>query len=189
MPTHDPDHVIATTRAWIERAVIGLNLCPFAKPVFVNDLVRYAVSTAGTEDELLRDLRFELEHLAATPPGDVETTLLIHPRAFADFFEFNDFLSAADALVEALGYTGVLQIASFHPRYQFAGCAADDVTNATNRSPYPTLHLLREDSIERALTNFPSPDAIYRNNLVTLTKLGVDGWNRLRAQFTNDAAG
>jgi len=184
---HDPDHVSATTRAWIENVVIALNLCPFAKPVFANDLVRYAVSTATNEDELLRDLRYELEHLAATAPDEIETTLLIHPRTFTDFFEFNDFLDVADALVEVLGYTGVLQIASFHPLYQFAGCPATDVTNATNRSPYPTLHLLREASIERALTNFPSPDSIYHNNLLTLTKLGTDGWNRLRAQYMNDA--
>jgi hypothetical protein len=182
-PTH-ADSIIATTRAWLEHAVIGLDLCPFAKPVFVNNLIHFAVSTAHDEDVLLRDLRLELEHLADTPLADVETTLLIHPHVFADFFQFNDFLDVADALIEGLGYTGVLQIASFHPRYQFAGSAATDVTNATNRSPYPMLHVLREASIERALANHPSPDTIYRNNLLTLTKLGIDGWNRLQAQYT-----
>jgi hypothetical protein len=187
MPTHDSAQIIATTRAWIERAVIGLNLCPFAKPVFVNDLIRYAVSAARDEDALLDDLRDELQRLATTPPNDIETTLLIHPLVFADFFEFNDFLDAADALVAALGYDGVLQIASFHPRYQFAGAAASDVTNATNRSPYPMLHVLREASVERALANFPSPASIYENNLRTLTQLGDDGWERLQAQYLNDA--
>ena len=183
MPT-DTDSIIATTRAWLEHAVIGLNLCPFAKPVFAKDLIRFSVSTARDEQTLQRDLRIELDHLVQTPPSDIETTLLIHPQVLADFFDFNDFLGVADALVAELGYTGVLQIASFHPHYQFAGTAATDVTNATNRSPYPMLHLLREASIERALANFPSPERIYRDNEKTLAELGIDGWNRLQAQYT-----
>lgn len=175
-----PEHVIATTRAWVEHAVIGLNLCPFAKTVFVNDTIHYAVSAAADADTLSQDLRLELERLANTPSETVETTLLIHPHVLADFLEFNDFLDAAEALVTALGYSGVLQIASFHPRYQFAGTTPSDVTNATNRSPYPTLHLLRETSIERALAHFPSAESIYQNNIRTLTELGSDGWNQLQ---------
>ena len=185
MPNHAPDHVVATTRAWLEHAVIGLNLCPFAKPVFAKNLIRFVVSTADDEDGLLRDLHVELERLVATPPADIETTLLIHPHVLTDFFEFNDFLDAADALLETLDFTGVVQIASFHPHYQFAGTAPTDVTNATNRSPYPLLHILREDSIERALASVAAPDAIYRNNLLTLEKLGSDGWNRLTAQYSD----
>jgi uncharacterized protein len=183
MPNHTHDHVIATTRGWLVHAVIGLNLCPFAKPVLAKNLIRFVVSGAVREDELLRDLQVELERLVATPPAEIETTLLIHPHVLADFFDFNDFLDAAEALVETLGYTGVLQIASFHPDYQFAGTAPTDVTNATNRSPYPLLHILREDSIEHALASVAAPDAIYRSNLLTLENLGSDGWSRLTAQY------
>jgi len=182
------DTVVAETRAWVDRAVIGLNLCPFARAVQVKHQIRYAVSGATDPDALLAALREELHLLAGAAPAQVETTLLIHPCVLASFLDFNDFLGVADAALEELGYAGVLQLASFHPRYRFAGTAADDVTNATNRSPYPTLHLLREASIDRAVAAFPEASTIYERNLRTLQALGPAGWAALQAQCRSDAA-
>jgi hypothetical protein len=139
-----PDEAVAATRAWIERAVIGLNLCPFAKAVYVKDQIRYAVSPATNAGALLDDLKRELRILAEMAPATVETTVLIHPQVLTEFLDYNDFLAVGDAAIEELGLTGVLQIASFHPAYQFAGTATDDRANYTNRSPYPMLQLLRE---------------------------------------------
>ena len=181
--------VIAETRAWVDRAVIGLNLCPFAKAVQLKNQIRYVVTDATGTDALLEALRKELRLLADADPAQVETTLLIHPGVLADFLDFNDFLDVADAALEALGYAGVLQVASFHPQYQFAGTAADDVTNATNRSPYPTLHLLREESIDRAVAAFPETEAIYERNIVALQALGAEGWAALQTQCKRDAEG
>jgi len=186
--TFAAEAVIAETRAWVDRAVIGLNLCPFAKAVQIKNQIRYAVSDAVDAEALLDTLREELRSLAGADPAQVETTLLIHPRVLTDFADFNDFLGAADAALEALGYAGVLQVASFHPQYRFAGTAADDVTNATNRSPYPTLHLLREESIDRAVAAFPEAKTIYERNIRTLQALGPQGWSALEAQCRTDAA-
>lgn len=179
-PLPDDPHVVAT-RLWLERAVIGLNLCPFAKAVHVKGQIRYVVSLADTPEALLADLRAELQRLAAADPQDVDTTLLIHPRVLGDFLDFNDFLHDADEAVHALGLEGVLQVASFHPQYQFAGTDADDIGNYTNRSPYPTLHLLREDSIDRAVAAFPAAESIYEANIATLERLGPQGWARWMA--------
>jgi len=179
--------VVAETRAWIDRAVIGLNLCPFAKAVRIRNQIRYVVCDAVDAGALLDTLREELRFLAGADPALVETTLLIHPQALTDFRDFNDFLGVADAALEALGYAGVLQVASFHPHYQFAGTTADDVTNATNRSPYPTLHLLREASIDRAVAAFPEAKTIYERNIRTLQALGPQGWAALREQGRRDA--
>jgi len=176
------DTAIARTRAWVEKAVIGLNLCPFAAPVHLSGRIRFAVSAARTEDELVADLAREISALMAADPQRIETTLLIHPHVLGDFLDYNDFLDIADATVEALGYEGELQVASFHPDYRFAGTTADEVENCTNRSPYPTLHLLREESIERAVAAVPDTDAIFEKNIETLRRLGPDGWRRLWAQ-------
>ncbi len=170
---------IAATRHWLEQAVIGLNLCPFAKAVHVREQIRWVESAARDPDRLLEDLVAELRLLAAADPTEVDTTLLIHPQVLNDFLDYNDFLDEADAAVEALGLAGVLQVASFHPDYRFEGTAADDVGNLTNRSPLPMLHLLREDSIDRAVAAFPDAAAIYERNVDTLRRLGVDGWRRL----------
>ena len=180
------ERVIARTRDWVERAVIGLNLCPFAKAVHVGGQIRYAVSAASDADALLADLERELRLLAAAPPQQVETTLLVHPHVLADFLDYNDFLDIADGAVEALGYAGVFQVASFHPQYQFEGTAADDVTNFSNRSPYPTLHLLREDSVERAVRAFPEADSIYLRNVETLRRIGLAGWREIVANGAPD---
>jgi hypothetical protein len=167
------------TRRWLERAVIGLNLCPFAKAVHVKGQVRFALSDATTPDALLAQLGEELVLLRDTDPDEIDTTLLVHPGVLRDFLDYNDFLDRADALVAAMGLEGVIQLASFHPDYRFAGTAADDPGNLTNRSPHPMLHLLREDSVSRAVAAFPDPDAIVSRNLATLQRLGRAGWARL----------
>jgi hypothetical protein len=179
---------IAETRAWVRRAVIGLNLCPFARAVDAKDQIRYVFSDATDAETLLATLVVELQRLADTDPALVDTTMVIHPRVFSDFEDFNDFLELADAAVEDLELDGVLQVASFHPRFQFADTEPDDITNATNRSPYPTLHLLREDSVDRAVAAFPEAEAIFERNMATLERLGSPGWDALRRQWEADAA-
>jgi len=174
-----PDTAVADTRRWLERAVIGLNLCPFAKSPHAKGQVHYAVYGGAEPDELPALLRAELQALAAADPAQRETTLLMAPHLFADFLDFNDFLGAADAMLVDLDLDGTLQIAPFHPRFQFAGTAEDDITNATNRAPYPTLHLLREASIDRAVAAFPEASAIYEANMAALEKLGAAGWAAL----------
>ena len=178
---------LVETRAWVERAVIGLQLCPFAKAPQVKGQVRYALSAARDPETLLVDLVAELEHLVAEPSDRIETTLLVHPRVLADFDDYNAFLSRADAALVALDLEGVIQLASFHPDYRFAGSAHDDIANATNRSPHPTLHLLREASIERALASFADPESIYSSNIATMERLGADGWSALRRACRDDA--
>lgn len=180
-PTNTPnaETVVAATREWLEKAVIGLNLCPFARAPHVQGRVRYAVSEAETPEELLADLLAELQALATADPGEVETTLLIHPRVLRDFLDYNDFLGVAEAAVADLGLEGTIQVASFHPRYQFAGTGPDDVENYTNRSPFPILHLLREESVERAVESFPDASRIYEKNVETMRRLGLEGWRRL----------
>ena len=174
-----PAVVERDTRAWVERAVIGLNLCPFARAVQVKGRLHYAVSEAVDAPSLLTDLAREIEALLASDPAVRETTLLVAPHCLADFLAFNDFLGRADRLLRKRRCEGVLQIASFHPDYQFAGTAADDITNATNRSPYPTLHLLREDSIDVAVQAFQEAALIFERNQRTLEQLGAAGWAAL----------
>jgi len=173
------DAVVLATRAWLERAVIGLGLCPFARAAHVKDKIRYFVSAAEDADSLLADLRGELCALAEVDADVVETTLVIAPRVMTDFLDFNDFLGRGEALLKKLKLRGVLQIASFHPRYQFRDNLPEDVANCTNRSPYPTLHLLREDSISRAVAAFPdAAQEIVQRNIATLRALGAAGWQR-----------
>lgn len=172
----------ANVRGWLERAVIGLNLCPFAKSVYVKQQVRIIISDAGTPSALLEQLGEELLYLRDTPADQTDTTLLVHPQVLIDFMDYNDFLDDAEGLLTALSLDGELQIASFHPAYQFAGTGPDDVENLTNRSPYPMLHLLREASIERALQAYAQPDAIIQRNIATVTALGADGYRRLLAK-------
>ncbi len=167
------------TRHWLEKAVIGLNLCPFAKAVHLKQQIRWVESTATDSASLLQDLERELTRLAAADPSTHDTTLLIHPHVLAAFLDYNDFLDEADGAIRRLGLDGVIQVASFHPQYQFAGTAPDDVGNLTNRSPHPMLHLLREDSIARAVDAFPDASSIYERNVETLRRIGIDGWNAL----------
>ena len=171
--------VVADTRRWLERAVIGLNLCPFAKAVVAKGQVRIVACDATTPEALLEALGEELVRLRDAPAAELDTTLVVHPHVLQDFLDYNDFLDSADALVAEMDLEGMLQVASFHPDYQFAGTVPDDIGNATNRSPWPTLHLLREDSVARAVAAFPDPDAIVERNIATLHALGADGWARL----------
>ena len=171
--------VIEDTRRWLERAVIGLNLCPFAKGVHAKGQIHYAVSHVQTPQELLQDLIAELTDLLAHDAGTRDTTLLIAAACLADFHDFNDFLAQAEQALQALELDGILQIASFHPDFQFAGTAVDDITNCTNRTPYPTLHLLREESIDRAVHAFPEAATIFEQNMQTLERLGTAGWAAL----------
>ena len=177
----DTETLIAATRRWLERAVIGLNLCPFAKAPHVKGQIHYAVCPGEDRRHLLDGVRAELLALAEADPAARETTLLIVSSGFADFLDFNDFLDPAEALLDELGLEGVLQIASFHPRFCFAGADEDDIGNATNRSPYPTLHLIREESIDRAVQAFPEAEAIFDANIQTMEKLGAEGWAALQA--------
>jgi hypothetical protein len=187
------DVAIALTVQWLERAVIGLNLCPFAKGVHTKGQIRYVVSHAATEQELLELLRVELVELHRTPAHIRDTTLLLVQDLMDDFLLFNDFLDRADKMLRRTDLEGVFQIASFHPRYQFTGTDEDDISNFTNRAPYPTLHLLREESIDRAVAVFPQAEQIYEKNLQTLATLGARGWNALglpiQAHVTNEEPG
>ena len=176
-PTHG--EVIAATKRWLERAVIGLNLCPFAKTVHAKHQVRYAVSSAQASDAVLDDLERELRTLVAAKPEKVDTTLLILPYALAKFDDFTDFLDLVEIVLKVQGLTGVIQVASFHPQYQFAGTQPDDIENYTNRSPYPMMHLLREASVMRAVLAFPEAGKIFDKNITTLRDLGHAGWDDL----------
>lgn len=177
---------IEQTCQWLEQAVIGLNLCPFAKAVHTKGQIRWVESSARNAHALMAELVHELQLLAAADPDAIDTTLLVHPQVLGDFRDYNDFLDLADAALEELGLDGVLQIASFHPQYQFAGTAPDDVENLSNRSPHPTLHLLREESVERAVAAFPQAETIYEKNIETLRALGVEGWAKLTPQVSAD---
>jgi hypothetical protein len=180
--------VVAATRTWLERAVIGLQLCPFARGVYMNEQVRYTVSDAQNTNALRAALERELHALVQADASVIDTTLLIHPLVLTNFLEYNDFLDIAEATVEALGLEGVVQIASFHPAYQFAGTSSSDVTNCTNRSPYPMLHLLREASVSRAVAAFPDAPNIYQRNIDTMRRLGVGGWAALGLEAPGRAA-
>ena len=188
----NPDHCdyasvyVVETVAWLERVVIGLNLCPFAKAVHVKNQIRYVVSTAMAQDALCNTLVTELQFLAAADSAEIDTTLLIHPHLLTQFSDYNDFLVVADRARDSLDLTGVIQITSFHPQYQFANTAADDISNCTNRSPYPMLHLLRETSIDKAVAAFPDASTIFERNIETMNRLGASGWNNLTCKTPAD---
>ena len=171
--TLTPETVIARTRCWIERTVIAFNLCPFARKPYSGEQVRYVVSDATDPEQLLADLQQELEHLRATDPKVLETTVLIHPWVLQDFLDYNDFLDVVDALL-AQGYEDEFQVASLHPDYQFAGTEADDAENYTNRSPYPVLHLLRVEGVAKVISGYPRPEAIPERNIAQMENLGTE---------------
>ena len=173
------EQVLIQTKHWLEKAVIGLNLCPFAKAVYVKNQVRLVVSKARHADDLLEELDRELDLLVATPAAQIDTTLLIHPTLFEDFLDFNDFLEVAEGVVDEHALEGVVQLASFHPKFQFDATGPDDIGNYTNRAPFAMLHLLREESVERAVEAFPEAESIFEQNIATLEKLGHGGWKAL----------
>ena len=169
----------ADTRRWLERAVIGLNLCPFAKAVHVKAQIHYAMYLPADDATLIEMLLAEANELAALDASVRDTTLLIAPNTLADFLDFNDFAARAERKLARAGFDGVFQLASFHPQFQFGGTELDDISNATNRAPYPTLHLLREDSVSRAVDAFPEAETIYQRNIETMERLGAGGWAAL----------
>lgn len=173
------DEAIAATRKWLECAVIGLNLCPFAKGVHVKKQVRYVVSKATDSDTLLADLELELQYLAKVSSEETDTTLLIHPYVLGKFDDFTDYLDLVDVAVRMQGLSGTLQVANFHPDYCFSEAEPEDIGNYTNRSPYPTLHLIREESLDRAIKAFPEAATIYERNIETMKRVGLDGWQAL----------
>ena len=186
-PPLDPRLIVAETQAWLDRAVIGLNLCPFAKAVRTRGQIRFHVCGATDAPSLLAELGTEMSLLASIDAAQLDTTLLIHPEAFGDFLDYNEFLGLAESALADAGFEGVFQIASFHPQYRFAGTRANDPANATNRSPYPMLHLLREASVERAVAAFPDPAAIVDKNIATLRSMGAKRWQALLRQCNHDA--
>jgi hypothetical protein len=186
-PSLDDEAIVALSRAWLEQAVIGLNLCPFANAVHKRGQIAWTVSHATTPEALLQDLSAATQSLMAAAADTTDTLLLIHPWVLQDFLDFNDFLGVADALLEDCGLAGVLQIASFHPDYRFGGVAADDITNHTNRSPFPMLHLLREASLDKAIAAMPDSDQIVERNLDTLRTLGERGWQQLQLRIHKTA--
>jgi uncharacterized protein len=181
------DQVIAATRKWLERAVIGLNLCPFAKGVYAKNQVRYVVSKAVDSDALVADLEQELQHLAKVSPEETDTTLLIHPYVLKRFGDFTDFLDLVDVVIRLQGLAGTLQVANFHPDYCFSEAEPDDLGNFTNRSPYPTLHLIREESLDRAIRAFPEAATIYERNIETMERIGLEGWRALEVDAAKES--
>ncbi len=180
--------VVRDMRHWLQQAVIGLNLCPFAKAVVVRQQIHFVVSRARQSDQLELDLRRELQELFAADPQLRDTTLLMAPDCLNSFLDFNDFLQRADHCLQLLGLDGEIQIASFHPQFQFAGTGKNDIGNFTNRAPYPTLHLLREASVDRAVAAFPQAESIFETNIDTLRRLGRDGWDALGISRTAPVA-
>ena len=179
MSTDTNEKIIAATQLWLERAVIGLNLCPFAREVHANKQIRYVVSSAAHPEDLLEELMNELEVLAETPSETIDTTLLIHPYVLTDFLDQNDFMGVVDEALDDMELDGILQVASMHPLYQFADTQPDDIENYTSRAPYPILQLLREASIVKVVAAYPEAEQIFDNNIATLRRLGHAGWNEL----------
>ncbi|MFP5402389.1 MAG: DUF1415 domain-containing protein [Gammaproteobacteria bacterium] len=173
------EQIIADVEQWLDEVVIGLDLCPFAARPRREKRVRIAVSHATTPEALLDDLQAELERLADAPAGELETTLLAIPDMLEDFADYNDFLDAVDLWVEQFGWEGELQVASFHPQYQFADTEADDPGNLTNRSPWPLLHIIREDSLEKAIEHYPDVDGIPERNIARMKALTAEERARL----------
>lgn len=180
-PLQPKDHALVEQRMreWIEKAVIGLNLCPFARKVYQANQVRLVISHARHLDTLLEDLDRELDYLASTPVEQTDTTLLVHPTLLADFADFNEVTGIAEEAVIEHGLEGIIQIASFHPQFRFADTSADAIENYTNRAPYPTFHLIRESSLTEAISSYPHPEQIYQRNMDTLRTLGLSGWQAL----------
>ncbi len=175
-----PQHVVDRTRQWVLDVVLGLDLCPFAELVFASGRIGYIVSDATTRGALLGDLERALQALVATDPATLETTLLIHPHVVTDFLDYNDFLDDADALLEALDLDEHVQVASFHPRYQFADTEPDQIDNYTNRSPFPMLHLLRQASITQARATYPGVEGVPARNITRMLSLDAAAQQRLR---------
>jgi uncharacterized protein len=177
--------IIESVQQWVEQFVVELNLCPFAKREIVKNRVRYNVTEATTQAQLLVALETELGFLSESTA--IETTLLIHANILHDFYEYNQFLDIADGLLQEMNLEGVFQIASFHPQYQFGGTEINDAENFTNRSPYPILHLLREDSLEQAIAEHADVDQIPVRNIQLMNQLGEEKLKAMLDSYVNQA--
>ena len=169
----DKQQIIDTTKLWLDRFVIGLNLCPFAKHPFRNDKIRYIVFEGSDLEKLTETWLKEANALVETTPSVLETTLIILPEVLDEFEAYLDFVEMSEFILEEVDLDGVIQIASFHPDYQFDETEPTDVENYTNRSPFPMLHLLREESVNRAIEAYPEIGDIPDNNIDTMNKLGL----------------
>lgn len=174
MSNPQQEQILNEVNQWLDKVVIGLNLCPFASKPFRENQIRFSVSHSTSEANLLEDLQTELNLLAESKPENIETTLLIVPNMLADFYDYNDFLEYVDALIEDNEWQGIFQVATFHPNYQFGGTKPEDAENLTNRAPYPILHLLREESLEKAIAHYPNPELIPEHNIETVCGLSQD---------------
>lgn len=173
------DKYIVNTKNWVEKVVIGLNLCPFVKPVFAKNQLKFVLSEAKNPQELTEDLVKELVFLSGIEGDDTETTVLIHPFILQDFGHYIDYLEFANDVIYEMNLEGIFQIASFHPDYQFAGTTKEDLENYTNRSPYPMLHILREDTIEKAVKTYPNVEEIPLNNIKKVKELGKGFFDKI----------
>ncbi len=180
---YSDDDISAICQQWLERAVIGLNLCPFARRPYQLHRLRFSISRARHTDAFLDLLENELHLLLQTPATEIETTLVIEPKLFADFEVFLDVVALAEQVLEDIDATGTIQIAPFHPNFQFADEPPEDITNYTNRSPYPILHLIRESSIDQAVAAFPDAGSIFERNKTLLRTMGTEGWSSLGIEY------
>jgi len=180
--------IAAHTRRWIERFVVDLNLCPFAAPVLRAQQLDIVVCALTAVPEMAMAVLDELDRLQRTQESELATSVLVFSRALGDFEAYLDFLALAEELLEESGLDGIVQIASFHPHYQFDGAPLHDVANFTNRSPYPMLHFIREAAVSRALEHYPSPDQIPSRNIARLHSMGREVVDELLARIEKEAS-
>lgn len=172
MPSNE--QILNEVNQWLDKVVIGLNLCPFASRPYQQKQIRFTISQCNTDACLLEELQNELKLLAETKAEKIETTLLIVPNMLQDFYDYNDFLDYVDGLIADNEWEGIFQVATFHPDYQFGGTQPEDAENLTNRAPYPILHLLREASLEKAIEHYPNPELIPEHNIETVNNLTLE---------------
>ena len=166
------EQVEQQVRAWLDHFVVGLNLCPFARPVVASAALRISICDSKQLQQVAEAFMAELDLIQQSPESDIATTLLVLPNALNDFEEYLSFIENAEALIDQMGLTGVIQLASFHPDYQFEAESSDSASHFTNRSPYPLIHFLREEMMERVLENFPNPEQIPQCNIQKLEAMG-----------------
>lgn len=181
-PVLSKEGVVEITQQWVERVVVGLNLCPFARPVVQEQSIRYAVCDASDWNTMRQFVLEEMLLIWEAEPSDITTSLLMFSQGLQDFLEYLEFLELADSLIEDAGLSGIFQVASFHPEYQFDGTSSEDRSNYTNRAPFPTLHLLREDDISRAVESSVDTTAIPERNIQRLLSMSEEEWNNFFGQ-------
>lgn len=179
----DNSQVIKTVQNWVEEFIIGYNICPFAKKVFVTLRIKYILNTSTNDEQILQAFLKELQWLSTTDSKEIDTTLFILTNAFLDFEHYLNFIHIIEVMIEQLDYEGVFQVATFHPNYQFEGTQPTDAENFTNRAPFPIIHILREESVEKAIENYPNPEAIPERNIDLMNKMGAEKLNAIFRKF------